>query len=416
MTEIPHDDHLESSLALLGEGYPFIRDRCARLHSNVFQARLLLQNTICLSGEDAARLFYDERYLQRAHAMPRMLIKTLVGQGGVQGLDGEAHRNRKRMFLQLLDGAAVEKLVSLAEQAWRQAIGEWQARPEVRLMTEVQLILTEAVCRWAGVPLAPAEREIRAEQLATMVDGAGGIGARHWEARKARRDAEAWARQLIEQVRAGRLPAEPTTALMVIAHHRDLDGTPLDEQVAAVELLNLLRPTVAVSYFITYAVLELLAQPQWAARLRTDDELLEPFAQEVRRLHAFFPFTAARVREDFDWQGQHFPAGTRVMLDQWGTNREASRWDQPEAFQPERFLNWPGNAFSFVTQGGGDAAEGHRCPGERLAIELLKMALRMLTREMAYAVPAQDLRIDLTRMPARPESGMLIRDVKRGVC
>lgn len=161
MTEIPHDDHLESSLALLGEGYPFIRDRCARLHSNVFQTRLLLQNTICLSGEDAARLFYDERYLQRAHAMPRMLIKTLVGQGGVQGLDGEAHRHRKRMFLQLLDGAAVEKLVSLAEQAWRQAIGEWQARPEVRLMTEVQLILTEAVCRWAGVPLAPAEREIR---------------------------------------------------------------------------------------------------------------------------------------------------------------------------------------------------------------------------------------------------------------
>ncbi|WP_444815945.1 hypothetical protein [Stutzerimonas frequens] len=44
------------------------------------------------------------------------------------------------------------------------------------------------------------------------------------------------------------------------------------------------------------------------------------------------------------------------------------------------------------------------------------MALRMLTREMAYAVPAQDLRIDLTRMPARPESGMLIRDVKCGVC
>ena len=153
-----------------------------------------------------------------------------------------------------------------------------------------------------------------------------------------------------------------------------------------------------------------------AARLRTDDELLEPFAQEVRRLHAFFPFTVARVREDFDWQGQHFPAGTRVMLDLWGTNREASRWDQPEAFQPERFLNWPGNAFSFVTQGGGDAAEGHRCPGERLAIELLKVALRMLTREMAYAVPAQDLRVDLTRMPARPESGMLIRDVTRGVC
>lgn len=85
MTDIPRDDHLESSLALLGEGYPFIRDRCQRLHSNVFQARLLMQNTICLSGEQAARLFYDERHFQRAQAMPRMLKKTLLGQGGVQG-------------------------------------------------------------------------------------------------------------------------------------------------------------------------------------------------------------------------------------------------------------------------------------------------------------------------------------------
>jgi len=199
---------------------------------------------------------------------------------------------------------------------------------------------------------------------------------------------------------------------MVVAHHRDLDGKPLDSRIAAVELLNLLRPTVAVAYFITYAALELLAHPHWCERLRAEDELLEPFAQEVRRLHAFFPFTAARVRDGFDWQGHHFPAGTRVMLDLWGTNREASRWTDPEAFQPERFVDWPGDAFGFVTQGGGDPAQGHRCPGERLAIELLKLALRMLTREMDYAVPAQDLRIDLSRMPAKPESGLLISDVR----
>jgi fatty-acid peroxygenase len=371
-----------------------------------------MQNTICLSGEEAARLFYDERYLQREKAMPRMLKKTLIGEGGVQGLDGEAHRHRKRMFMQLLDAAAVEEVTRLTEQGWRRAIGEWQARSDIELMREVQTVLTDSVCRWAGVPLPSAELAERRDQLVAMIDGAGGIGARHWAARKARREAEAWLQQLIEQARSGELEAAPTTALMVVAHHRNLDGSPLDSRVAAVELLNLLRPTVAVSYFIIYGTLELLAHPQWREVLRNDDAMLEPFAQEVRRLHAFFPFTAARVREGFEWQGYHFPAGTRVMLDLWGTNREASRWSEPDAFQPERFENWQGNAFSFVTQGGGDPAEGHRCPGERLAIELLKVALRMLTREMEYAVPAQDLRIDLTRMPAKPQSGLLISDVK----
>jgi len=416
MTDIPRDDHLESSLKLLGEGYPFIRDRCQRLHSNVFQARLLMQNTICLSGEQAARLFYDECHFQRAQAMPRMLKKTLLGQGGVQGLDGEAHRHRKRMFLQLLDAAAVDELVGLAERSWRQAIGQWQAQGEVQLLGEVQMLLTDSVCRWAGVPLPSAERELRRDQLAQMIDGAGGIGPRHLAARKARREAEAWTQHLIEQVRAGELQGDPTRALMAVAHHRDLDGKPLDSRIAAVELLNLLRPTGAVAYFITYAALELLAHPHWCERLRSEDELLEPFAQEVRRLHAFFPFTAARVRDGFDWQGLHFPAGTRVMLDLWGTNREASRWADPEAFQPERFVDWSGDTFSFVTQGGGDPAQGHRCPGERLAIELLKLALRMLTREMDYAVPAQDLRIDLSRMPAKPESGLLISDVRPRAC
>lgn len=412
MADIPHDEKLESSLALLGKGYPFIRDRCQRLNTNLFQTRLLMQNTICLSGEQAARLFYDERHFQRAQAMPRMLKKTLLGQGGVQGLDGEAHRHRKRMFLQLLDVATTDELVGLTERGWLQAIGQWQAKGEIQLLGEVQMLLTDSVCRWAGVPLPSAERELRRDQLAQMIDGAGGIGPRHLGARKARREAEAWTQHLIEQVRTGELQGDPTRALMVVAHHRDLDGKPLDSHIAAVELLNLLRPTVAVAYFITYAALELLAHPHWCERLRTEDELLEPFAQEVRRLHAFFPFTAARVREDFDWRGYHFPAGTRVMLDLWGTNREASRWSDPEAFRPERFIDWSGDAFSFVTQGGGDPAQGHRCPGERPAIELLKLALRMLTREMDYAVPAQDLRIDLSRMPAKPESGLLISDVK----
>jgi len=350
MTDIPRDEHLESSLALLGEGYPFIRARCQRLHSNLFQTRLLMQNTICLSGQEAARLFYDERYLQRDKAMPRMLKKTLIGEGGVQGLDGEAHRHRKRMFMQLLDSAAVDEVVRLTEQGWRRAIGEWQARSDIELMSEVQTILTDSVCRWAGVPLSSAELPERRDQLAAMIDGAGGIGARHWAARKARREAEIWLQQLIKQARSGELQAAPTTALMVVAHHRNLDGSRLDSRVAAVELLNLLRPTVAVSYFIIYGALELLAHPQWRERLRSDDAMFEPFAQEVRRLHAFFPFTAARVREGFEWQGYHFPAGTRVMLDLWGTNREASRWSEPDAFQPERFVDWQGNAFSFVTR------------------------------------------------------------------
>jgi len=410
--DIPRDLQAESSLSLLSEGYSFIPSRCQRLGSDIFQVRLLLQNTICMSGEEAAKLFYDEQLFERQHAAPRMLQKTLFGQGGVQGLDGEAHRHRKRLFMSLLTDGAVAELVRLSETHWQAAIETWQRSDRIVLMPEVQAILTRSVCEWAGVPLAEGEVLLRRDQLAAMIDGAGGIGARHLRARKARKEAENWMIGLISRVRAGELQVDETRALAVVARYLDLGGKALDERAAAVEMLNLLRPTVAVTRFIIYAALELLAHPEWQQRLRRDDAALELFAQEVRRLHAFFPFTAARVRTDFEWRGYHFPKGTRVLLDLYGTNRDSRLWTEPEAFRPERFATWDGSAFNFITQGGGDAATGHRCPGEPLAISLLMSALRMLTRRMTYAVPAQDLRMDASRMPAQPESLLIIEDVR----
>ena len=412
MPDIPRDLQAESSLSLLSEGYSFIPSRCQRLGSDIFQVRLLLQNTICMSGEEAAKLFYDEQLFERQHAAPRMLQKTLFGQGGVQGLDGEAHRHRKRLFMSLLTDGAVAELVRLSETHWQAAIETWQRSDRIVLMPEVQAILTRSVCEWAGVPLAEGEVLLRRDQLAAMIDGAGGIGARHLRARKARKEAENWMIGLISRVRAGELQVDETRALAVVARYLDLGGKALDERAAAVEMLNLLRPTVAVTRFIIYAALELLAHPEWQQRLRRDDAALELFAQEVRRLHAFFPFTAARVRTDFEWRGYHFPKGTRVLLDLYGTNRDSRLWTEPEAFRPERFATWDGSAFNFITQGGGDAATGHRCPGEPLAISLLMSALRMLTRRMTYAVPAQDLRMDASRMPAQPESLLIIEDVR----
>ncbi len=412
MPDIPRDSKVESSLSLLGEGYSSIPNRCQELGSDIFQVRLLMQNTICMSGEEAANLFYDEQLFQRQHAAPRMLQKTLFGQGGVQGLDGDAHRHRKHLFLSILTESAIAELVALHEHNWQTAIQTWQQADRLTLMPEVQAILTRTVCEWAGVPLGEGELTQRRDQLAAMIDGAGGVGARHWKARKARKQAEQWIIELIKQQRAGGLTADEDRPLAVVARYKGPDGAMLDERVAAVEMLNLLRPTVAVTRFVIYAALELLAHPHWRERLQNDDSALEPFAQEVRRLHAFFPFTAARVRKDFEWKGYKFPEGTRVLLDLYGTNRDQRLWDDPETFRPERFATWDGGAYNFITQGGGDVKSGHRCPGEPLTIALLVSALRMLTRRMTYAVPAQALEMDPSRMPAQPESLLEISDVK----
>ena len=101
-----------------------------------------------------------------------------------------------------------------------------------------------------------------------------------------------------------------------------------------------------------------------------------------------------------------------MILDLHGTNHDPRVWDAPETFRPERFREWDRNPFNFVPQGGGDHYVNHRCPGEWITIELMKVAAEFLARRVSYEAPEQDFRIDWTRLPALPRSRFIINNVR----
>lgn len=171
-------------------------------------------------------------------------------------------------------------------------------------------------------------------------------------------------RELVDDIRNDRLQVPEGTATHVIAWHRTGEGELLETEVAAVELINVLRPTVAIAHYVTFAALALDEHPEAAQRVRDgSDPELEQFVQEVRRLAPFFPLVAGRVVEPFEWRESAFPHGRWVLLDLYGTNRDPRSWEEPDEFRPERFDRWEGDLFSLIPQGGGDHHRGHRCPG-----------------------------------------------------
>ncbi|MFV2102660.1 cytochrome P450 [Micromonospora sp. LOL_024] len=413
MTSIPTDRSPDSTLSFQRSGYRFIGDRCDRYGSDIFQTRLLLEPTICLRGRAAAELFYDVDRFIREDAMPLRGQRTLTGRGGVQGLDGDAHQRRKAMFMSLMAPSAVQRLGQLFTDEWRTRIPAWELAGAVTLHSEVALMLTRAVCDWAGVPLAAGELDRRATDLQAMINSAAAAGPRYWRGRLARLRGERWAGDLVERVRDGSLAAPEGGALRVIAEHRDDAGRPLARRIAAVELLNVLRPTVAVGRFVVFAALALHDHPAWQQRVRADHDSTEQFVQEVRRYYPFFPVTAALVRRTFQWQGYQFPQGRRVLLDLYGTNHHRALWPEPELFRPERFTRWRDDPFTLIPQGGGGHLTGHRCAGEWITIELMKRAVALLTGAIRYDVPPQNLAVDLSRMPALPASGFVVTNVRR---
>ncbi|SCL67664.1 fatty-acid peroxygenase [Micromonospora citrea] len=413
MATIPTERSPDSSLAFLRDGYRFVGRRCDRHGSDIFQARLLLERTICLRGRPAAELFYDAERFVRAGAMPKRAQRTLTGRGGVQGLDGPDHADRKAMFMSIMTPDAIRHLGQLFDDEWRARVPAWESGGPVVLYDEVARMLTRAVCAWAGVPLAGGEVDRRTADLHAMIEGPAALGLRHWRGLFGRRRGERWIGGVIDRERVGTLPAPEGSALRVIAEHRDARGRLLPRRIAAVELLNILRPTVAVDRFVVFAALALHDHPAWRQRVRESEEVTESFVQEVRRFYPFFPVAAARVRRSFDWRGYHFPRGRRVLLDLYGTDHHPRLWPEPERFRPERFTGWRGDPFGLVPQGGGQHLTGHRCAGEWITIELMKRAVTNLTTAMRYEVPPQDLALSLSRMPALPPSGFMITNVRR---
>jgi len=413
MLKVSRRRWFDETLWLLLDGYEFIAKRCERYRSNVFDTRLIFFRVTCMRGEEAARLFYDTTLFKRKGAMPRRVRKTLVGEHGVQGLDNEAHRGHKQMLMSLMTPEHIRQLAEILADQWRAYVLKWTQQDKVNLFDELNEILCRAVCAWASVPIQESEVKSRTQDFMAIIDGAGAVGLRHWRGRLARKRLNAWLAGVIDDVRDGESSVPHGSAAEVIAWHREPDGKLLDRQVAADELNNMIRPTVALSRYMVFEAHALHEHPQYREKLQQGtDEDYTHFIQEVRRFYPFFPAVTAIVKQEFEWKGHRFPKGRWVLLDLYGTGRDPQSWHQPDRFWPERFRDWSGSAFNFIPQGGGNHFEHHRCAGEWITIVLMKTALRLLTQEMDYDVPPQDLRINLSRIPAIPHSRFVIGNVR----
>ncbi|MGW6781852.1 MULTISPECIES: cytochrome P450 [unclassified Streptomyces] len=403
----------DGTLSLLTQGYAWLPDRMRASADGTVRTRLFGRRTVALRGPEAVVFFYDEQHVRRRAALPDPVLDTLFGQGAVHTLDGAAHRARKSMFMSLLtDGKGVQALREHLLLRWREAVGRWRGVPPeepVVLFDETARVLALAVCDWTGVPVTGEGGARLARDCVAMVDGFATAGPRHLRARHARKRQEEELGELIVRVREQRETAPDGSALDVVARHRDADGAVLDAHTAAVELLNIIRPTVAIAWFATFAAHALHRWPEHRGPLRGDvsGRLAADFAHEVRRFYPFAPFVGGLAARDLQWRGETVPAGTMLLLDLYGQNHDPQLWAHPYRFDPHRYGSGE-SLRHLVPQGGGEAAEGHRCPGEDITVTLLAALVTELAG-LDVSVPDQDLAIPLSRMPTLPRSGFRFR-------
>ena len=408
---MPCNKTIDNSLLLLFEGYPFIQNRCKKYKTDIFETRLLGKKVICMSGAEAAKTFYNDSHFIRKNVAPKRVQKTLFGEHGVQSLDDGDHKDRKEMFMSIMNYESLKTLIQYTREQWEMNTKKWSNK-DIVLFDEVQIIMCQVACKWAGIPLRSNEIIRRTNDLGKMIDGFGGVGVRYWQGKCARKNSEKWIADIITNIRSQKTSPKECTAAYIIAWYRNEDKRILSTQIAAVELLNIIRPIVAIATYITFGALAMHKHPECRLNIRANkNDYKQMFVQEVRRFYPFTPFVGAKVRKSFIWKGYYFKEGTLVLLDIYGANHSEKSWANPNEFIPERFDHFKDDHFTFIPQGGGDYDKGHRCAGELITIEIMKESFSFLATNLSYKVPLQNLNYPLCRIPPLPKSKFIINRV-----
>ncbi|KAJ6932796.1 hypothetical protein NC651_008274 [Populus alba x Populus x berolinensis] len=155
-----------------------------------------------------------------------------------------------------------------------------------------------------------------------------------------------------------------------------------------------------------WAMAELLKKPEYFKRANEEldrvigrDRWIEekdivnlPFinaiCKETMRLHPVSPFLVPRLaREDIQLGGYDIPKGTRVMVNVWTIGRDASIWEKPHEFCPERFIgksiDVKGHNFELLPFGAGR----RMCVGYSLGLKVIQASVANLLHGFKWKLP-----------------------------
>lgn len=400
---------------LLNKGYNLLGELREEADAPVAKAEFLTEEITTVYGEEAARKFYNPENFKREGSMPKVVLKTLFGEDGVQTIDGKKHHQRKNYFMDLMTPERMEDYRAILDQNLATELDQQHGTFE--LFDLSKRVLFNSICEWAGINLAqydPKEIDKLASNQISMISGAITSPTDHLKGVKDRNESEGWAQSLIKEARKNPVPGKENLALYTFAQAEDLEGELLPVEVAAVELLNIIRPTVALTVWMALMGHALFSKTNLYDQLKEDfDPLQDSFIQEMRRYYPFFPMLPAIALRDVEIDGYEIPKDSWVVLDIYGTNHDARTIDHPEKFDIKRYIGKTKEIsyeeeYEMIAQGGGEFRNMHRCAGEWITLHSMRVFSDQLVNKYNFSIPEQDWTVPMNQFPTYPNSKALL--------
>ncbi len=372
-------------------------ERRTQYGSDFTLKRRVFGKCLVVSEPDEVRQLFKADPAELGNPEPN--LGYLLGRGSLFALSGEPHRSHRKLLKPAFHGHRLAEYHDLMVEEARAGMAAWpegQSAASLPTMSEITLnIILRAVCGAEGRDLHTLRDLLpRMVKLGSFL---AVIPIPEWQLfgyapwgrfNRLRAEYDAIVSRLIQSARADPAIERRSDILTMLVDARYDDGAPMSDSEIADELLTLFiagHETTAST--LAWAIERLRRHPEFLNKLVADvdagdDELLNAFINEVQRTRPVIAMPARRVLVDGYAIGPwRLPRGMHIMIAIPLVHTDPRLFDQPDLFQPERFVGKRADPYQLIPFGGG----GRRCIGAAFAQMEFQVVLRTLLTEHVLA-------------------------------
>ena len=326
---------------------------------------------------------------------------------GVMLMDFEEHRHHRRMMQQAFKHERLVAYLEKMNSAIQRGITRWQPGSSFELYRAAkQLTLDIATEVFVGAPPSAATDRLNAAFIDVVAGGQAIIrsdvpGGKWHRGLESRRRLERYFHSQLADKRASELD----DLFSVLCRAQTEEGERFsDDDVVNHMIFTLMAAHDTSTISLTMMGYYLARHPEWQERLRAECAALGKTAigyedldalpsmdlvfKETLRMNAPVGTLARQAVKDTEIDGHYIPAGTKLMLGIYVTQRMEPWWQHPDTFDPERFSDArredASHKYAWTPFGSGV----HKCIGMHFGSMEVKAIMHQLLLRNSWRIPA----------------------------
>jgi cytochrome P450 family 135 len=410
-------------LLLMMRWWPRVVSICRRRYGDVFTLTNSMMGSMVYLADpaDIKTVFAGDPRIFHAGEANSMLA-GLLGESSVLVLDGDVHRERRRVMMAPFHRDAVARQAAVMAEIAGANIAGWPVGRTFAVAPKMSEITLEVILRTVIGASDPARlTALRAVMPRLLSVGSWASLAianpklqKYGPWRGLRRNIAAADTLLYEEIaerRADPNLAERTDALAMLVRAGRDDGTEMTDEELRDQLMTLLvagHDTTATG--LSWALERLTRHPDVLAKaVRAagdgDDEYLDAIAKETLRIRPVVPDVGRILTEPVEVAGYRLPAGIMVVPSITLVHEDAGLYPEPDRFDPDRMVGAMLSPTTWLPFGGGN----RRCLGAGFAMVEMRVVLREILRRVELqTTTASDERPKIKHVIMTPHRGARI--------